>query len=163
MNTAREIAFDSNGNLYVGQYNGSPNTNAAIDVIAGLAALAPGAIAANSSVDWYDTTVTSPFTGLAVAASISTALQPGDFNSDGDVDGADFVVWQSNFPGTGKNLATGDADGDGDCDGADFIIWQTNYPFPASPGTSPVPEPGTWLLMALSLPALALLRRKMAA
>jgi hypothetical protein len=73
--------------------------------------------------------------------------QPGDFDGDGDVDGADFVAWQTNFPKTsGATPAQGDADGDGDVDGADFVVWQTNFPFSPGPGTSPVPEPATWLL-----------------
>ena len=39
-----------------------------------------------------------------------------DFDSDGDVDGADFLTWQRGFGGPGT-LATGDADADGDVDG----------------------------------------------
>jgi hypothetical protein len=71
-----------------------------------------------------------------------TPPHAGDFDGDGDVDGADFVAWQTNFPtATGATLAQGDADGDGDVDGADFVVWQTNFPFTPSPGTSPVPEP----------------------
>ncbi|MCC7085627.1 MAG: PEP-CTERM sorting domain-containing protein, partial [Pirellulales bacterium] len=33
------------------------------------------------------------------------------------------------------------ANGDGAVDGADFVIWQTNFPFPTGPGAAPVPEP----------------------
>jgi hypothetical protein len=73
--------------------------------------------------------------------------QPGDFDGDGDVDGADFVAWQTNFPkASGATPGQGDADGDGDVDGADFVVWQTNFPFTPGPGASPVPEPATWLL-----------------
>ncbi|MCC7087484.1 MAG: hypothetical protein IT427_20970, partial [Pirellulales bacterium] len=44
--------------------------------------------------------------------SISAALVPGDFDSDGDVDGADFVAWQTHFPtASGATLADGDSDG----------------------------------------------------
>jgi ELWxxDGT repeat protein len=60
---------------------------------------------------------------------------PGDFDTDGDVDGADFVAWQTNFPKpSGATFAQGDADGDGDVDGADFVVWQTNFPFSPSGG-----------------------------
>ena len=56
---------------------------------------------------------------------------PADFDSDGDVDGADFLLWQAGYPtDSGATLADGDADGDGDVDGADFLIWQANYPTP---------------------------------
>jgi hypothetical protein len=42
-------------------------------------------------------------------------------NSTGDVDGADFNVWQQNY---GQTAATGDFDGDGDVDGSDYVIWR---------------------------------------
>ncbi|MCC7083547.1 MAG: hypothetical protein IT427_00905, partial [Pirellulales bacterium] len=69
------------------------------------------------------------------------------FDSDGDVDGADFVAWQTHFPtASGATLADGDSDGDGDVDGADFVVWQTNFPYTPEPGASPVPEPQAILL-----------------
>lgn len=71
-----------------------------------------------------------------------TVVVPGDFDADGDVDGADFVVWQSNFPKAGgATLAMGDADADGDIDGADFVVWQTHFPTSGGPAVAPVPEP----------------------
>lgn len=85
---------------------------------------------------------------------------PGDFDGDSDVDGADFVAWQTNFPtASGATRAQGDADADGDVDGADFVVWQTHFPTPASPGTSAVPEPGACLLASIGLGAFMLLRR----
>ncbi len=51
-----------------------------------------------------------------------------DFDKDGDVDGADFLVWQTNFfTPTGATPNDGDADGDGDVDGEDFLIWQLEF------------------------------------
>jgi formylglycine-generating enzyme len=86
-------------------------------------------------------------------------LQPGDFDSDGDVDGADFVIWQTNFPASsGHSLATGDADVDGDVDGADFVVWQTNFPHSSGSGASPVPEPATLLIGLLAIGGLARLK-----
>jgi hypothetical protein len=77
-------------------------------------------------------------------------LKPGDFDGDKDVDGADFVAWQTNFPKeTGATLGEGDADGDGDVDGADFVVWQTNFPFTPGPGASPIPEPTAVVLAVL--------------
>lgn len=55
-------------------------------------------------------------------------VTPGDFDGDHDVDGADFVVWQTNFSkANGATRSQGDADGDGDVDGADFVVWQTHF------------------------------------
>jgi hypothetical protein len=89
------------------------------------------------------------------------ALHPGDFDSDGDVDGADFVAWQTNFPKpNGATLAEGDADGDGDVDGADFVVWQTNFPFTPGPGASPVPEPTAAMLLAIGGVAVLARRRR---
>jgi T5SS/PEP-CTERM-associated repeat protein len=75
----------------------------------------------------------------------------GDFDSDNDVDGADFAVWNANFPKSASaTLAKGDADGDGDVDGADFVVWQTQLSSSAGAAASPVPEPA-------SLPAMLFL------
>ncbi len=52
---------------------------------------------------------------------INSALQhTADFDSDGDVDGDDFLLWQAGF----AIDAGGDADGDLDIDGDDFLLWQ---------------------------------------
>jgi autotransporter-associated beta strand protein len=85
---------------------------------------------------------------------------PGDFDADGDVDGADFVAWQTHFPtATGATLADGDADGDDDVDGADFVVWQTNFPFTPGPGASPIPEPANFILASLGIIGGGMLRR----
>ncbi|MCC7083728.1 MAG: hypothetical protein IT427_01830 [Pirellulales bacterium] len=84
-------------------------------------------------------------------ATLTFGIAPsnGDFDTDGDVDGADFVIWQTHYPtATGATLAEGDADLDGDIDGADFVLWQTNFPSPIS-GAAAVPEPSAWVGCAL--------------
>jgi hypothetical protein len=63
---------------------------------------------------------------------------------------------------SGATLAQGDADGDGDVDGADFVAWQTNFPFPPGPGTSPVPEPAGAALAAIGLAIVWGIRRNSA-
>jgi dockerin type I repeat protein len=53
---------------------------------------------------------------------------PGDANSDGRVDGTDFLIWQRNTDTTtGATLAQGDFDADGDVDGDDLVIWQQHF------------------------------------
>ena len=87
----------------------------------------------------------------------------GDFDGDGDIDGADFLIWQNNFPNSdgGQISFSGDSDGDGDVDGADFLNWQNNFPTPAS-SLSAVPEPATAALLALAGSAWLLRRRRAA-
>jgi hypothetical protein len=98
---------------------------------------------------------------LAGNVILSGFARPGDFDSDGDVDGVDFVTWQNHFPtASGALLVDGDADGDGDVDGADFIVWQTNFPFSPAPGVAPVPEPASIGLAMCSCAVLAFLRRR---
>lgn len=102
----------------------------------------------------------------------SGAVGP-DFNGDGVVDFADFLIWQNNVGiMSGATVLQGDADGDGDVDGADFLFWQRNFGRPApwsgaglagSPGFDPaaVPEPtGIAILMTGASLALAFGRRR---
>jgi hypothetical protein len=104
-------------------------------------------VSANHVVDWVD-------------LQFTVVPMPGDFDADGDVDGADFTTWQTNFPKfSGATLAQGDADGDGDVDGADFVVWQTNFPFTPVPGASPVPEPGAGIALLVAALCLAAWRR----
>jgi len=51
-----------------------------------------------------------------------------DFETDGDVDGDDLLIWQKGFGTTsGATRADGDADADRDVDGDDFLVWQTGF------------------------------------
>jgi hypothetical protein len=106
-------------------------------------------------IDWWKGDIDDPRlynTGLTAqeVAALVNPPGPGDFDIDGDVDGADFAAWQMHFPqGSEAMLSEGDADGDGDVDGADFIVWQTNVSPSPGPSTSPVPEPPTLLLLMI--------------
>jgi hypothetical protein len=66
-----------------------------------------------------------------------------DFDTDGDVDGADFLVWQRNFGAAGANKSQGDADGNGSVDNNDLNIFKSQYGFLASaaPAGIGAPEP----------------------
>ena len=69
-------------------------------------------------------------------ALLAAPKPAGDFDDDGDVDGADLGRWRSSF---GVNNQA-DGDSDGDSDGDDLLIWQRGFQPPAS-ATSAVPEP----------------------
>jgi hypothetical protein len=49
---------------------------------------------------------------------------PADYNFNGVVDAADYVLWRKNF---GVPTVRGDGDGDGDVDQNDYGVWRTNF------------------------------------
>ena len=51
---------------------------------------------------------------------------PGDADLNGAVDGADFILWNTNKFSTNTDWCGGNFDGNGATDGADFIIWNAN-------------------------------------
>jgi hypothetical protein len=93
---------------------------------------------------------------------VKSATHDGDFDGDGDVDGADFVAWQTTFPRppTIDPEQGGDGDGDTDVDGADFVVWQTNFPYVPGPGSSPVPEPSAAVIAIVGLLGVAVWRKR---
>jgi hypothetical protein len=94
------------------------------------------------------------------SVSIVPTPPTGDFDADGDVDGADFIAWQTNFPITSAaTLGQGDGDYDQDVDGADFAAWQNGFPTPSS-GIAPVPEPSVFLLATMGVVASLVYRRR---
>jgi predicted phosphodiesterase len=94
---------------------------------------------------------TSPDTFYDIVLS---PILAGDYDSDNDVDGADFLVWQRGFGSTTQLAADGNHDGQVNAD--DLTIWQNNYGTSLNASLSTlesVPEPATLLLMLLAMPA----------
>ncbi len=54
------------------------------------------------------------------------ACYTGDINQDGNIDGADFSIWESDSNAFAFGDYITDLNGDGNVDGADFSIWETN-------------------------------------
>jgi autotransporter-associated beta strand protein len=81
---------------------------------------------------------------LQVSAFVGTPLG-GDFNADGQVNGADLAIWQTNHGLSGASQSQGDANGDSMVDGADLLVWQNQLgQLPASAAASAtVPEPAS--------------------
>jgi hypothetical protein len=98
---------------------------------------------------------------LVGLSSETIAVDDADFNNDGTVDGADFLVWQRGF-GTGTNNLTGDANGSGGVDGGDLAIWKTQFGGapPAVGAIGAVPEPAAATLVLLAGAALVVRRRQ---
>lgn len=76
----------------------------------------------------------------------------GDFNGDGRVDAADYLVWRNTIGQSVSPYAGADADGNGVIQGADMLLWKSHYgraAAAAAVAAQPVPEPATGVLAAL--------------
>jgi hypothetical protein len=97
-----------------------------------------------SGLSW-DLNVGATSVVLQVLGSIAL---PGDFDSDQDVDGADFLKWQRNFGTPGY-------------DAASLADWKANFGATAAvSAAAAIPEPHTALLGALAFGAVAARRRR---
>jgi arylsulfatase A len=87
-----------------------------------------------------------------------------DFDSDGDVDGHDFLAWQRGLGKTNAQLSDGDANADGVVDGADLAAWRSAFGSQsAAAAVQAVPEPATASLAIAAVAPFAaarLLRRR---
>lgn len=84
-----------------------------------------------------------------------------DFNTDGLVDGADFMIWQRGVGMLNPTHADGDADFDGKVDGADLELWKVyvaeNW-IQSTPAAGAVPEPSSSALLACAAAILTRIR-----
>ena len=75
---------------------------------------------------------------------------PGDFNDDGSVDAADYVVWRRNLGEADEALLSGNGDGMNGVDTGDFNLWRANFAS-SDPGLGAlslvVPEPSSTVLV----------------
>ena len=55
------------------------------------------------------------------------AMYSGDINQDGNVDGADYSLWETDYNDFASGYYPTDLNGDGNVDGADYSIWEANY------------------------------------
>ena len=98
---------------------------------------------------WYD--------GLGYAAV--TMPVPGDYNADGFVDAADYVVWRNAL---GSNDPMADGNNDGVVDGEDYDLWMSNFGVLSSEGSSvlAVPESTSTGILILGITTCGLARRR---
>ena len=91
-------------------------------------------------------------------------VTPGDYNSDGIVDSADYTIWRNTL-GSTSNLAA-DGDGDGVVGAGDYNVWVQHFGW-TSPGPgsghgalvgSAVPEPSTIVSLLLGSILMKLVR-----
>jgi len=94
---------------------------------------------------------------LQLAQQFSPNYSNGDYDNNGVVDTADYVLWRKTIaksvnPGVGT-----DGDLSGIIDGGDYTIWKTNFgkavpnvPAGAGAGFASVPEPASLLLLIIA-------------
>ena len=96
--------------------------------------------------------------GVSILAGALAAALTGDYNANGEVDAADYVLWRKNngLMG-GATPAQGDGTGDGNVTVEDYNLWRTNFGNASGTGAlvgtnaslQAVPEPSSLLLTAL--------------
>ena len=91
----------------------------------------------------------------------------GDYNGNGVVDAAAYTVWRDTFGRSGAGLAADGTGADGRPDGVvdelDYDFWKAHFGESAGNGAAAnaaVPEPGTLVLLAAAVVALAMRRWK---
>ncbi|WP_428304316.1 hypothetical protein [Lacipirellula sp.] len=99
--------------------------------------------------------------GLKITSTGSTPLL-GDYDSNGVVNGADFLLWQRQFGQSASPAGSGaDGSANGVVDAADLTVWKTHFGQTAAvPTLGAVPEPSSLALGALAVSAGAVLRRR---
>ena len=145
--------------------------------------LAPGDIRTLDEIDWPDNPAGGfspqlPYnsTGQIVfQATFSTdtflllysPAVSGDYNKNGVVDAADYVLWRNSLNATGIGLPA-DGNGDNKVDSADYELWRANFGKTGAPSATggsfavlAVPEPATAVVGILAtLTALANWRKR---
>jgi hypothetical protein len=96
---------------------------------------------------------------------IGTPGGSADFNGNGTIDAADYVIWRNNAGAMGTGTqATGDANGDTNVNQADYELWRAGFGTAAPGGAglgaaAAVPEPALTALLAPLMAMLCAARR----
>jgi hypothetical protein len=119
----------------------------------------PGAVAASIRVN-------SP-TNFAGGIAGTGSINRGDYNSDGIIDVADYIVWKKTFSQTASPAGVGaDGNTDGTINDGDYTLWTQRFggaiASGAGGGPGAIPEPSTILLtLLLACASLSIVRRRL--
>jgi hypothetical protein len=92
-----------------------------------------------------------------------TYVLAGDFDGNDVVDSQDLARWKTGYGAVNATHGQGDANGDGNVNGADFTIWQRQLgrsaAVSAMPTVTATPEPAALALASLAALGIAIMRR----
>jgi hypothetical protein len=103
-------------------------------------------------------TISNLWIGTPAAFFTPTATSLGDYNGDGTVDAADYLVWRDTMGQSGAGLAT-DGNGNNLVDAGDYDVWRRHFGQSTGLGSAagttgfanaPVPEPASICLLAIT-------------
>jgi hypothetical protein len=110
---------------------------------------------------------------MAAAATVTVIVRDGlagpplvgDYNQNGTVDAADYVLWRHTLTQMVTPSSGADGNGNGTIDDGDYGIWRANFGNTAGSGaaahvTAIIPEPATLALFILAGAACCLRRRR---
>jgi hypothetical protein len=112
----------------------------------------------------YELTIggqTIPLTLVKGGTDYSLAIRPGDYNADGSVDAADYIVWRKAMSPSGGVRA--DGNGDGVVDTADYDVWRSQFGIrygSISSAPAAVPEPGVTAILSIGAAGSLVARRR---
>jgi hypothetical protein len=157
--TGRDIALDKNGNLFIGAFDSTITYLPAADFANPAAIAAIPASGAGISTFYYGSTYdATAFPGMDIGFAAPGIT--GDYNNDGKVDAADYVMWRK-AQGTTTVLANDPVGGT--IGTAQYNNWRANFGNPPGAGSglggASVPEPASFGLLLIGLVALCSRRR----
>ncbi len=114
-------------------------------ILGGTTETTPGTYGSSASTATFK--LDQYFSGAGVITLAAPAGVPGDYNNNGVVDMADYVLWRNGGP------LQNEVDSTGTVDGADYDAWRARFGNTSGSGSSlqnaAVPEPSTILLFSL--------------
>jgi len=118
------------------------------------------------TLEFSSDTLDNAHKSLAISA-YATVLRHGDYNADGNVDAADYVVWRkTRGQSVSPKYSHADDDGDGLVTDTDYTAWRSAFSVPSGSGSSAlsgptvVPEPTTATLGLFGAAFIALFGRR---